>query len=103
MGYFPNKVKRRRHSWANNLGRKLVLLGAKGSHTEMFLCEIPDPKRSHRSKRIWRSAETETLRIVGWSKYYFLELPGDKDGRAEVSGRSMAGCTIKGAKLMEIV
>lgn len=102
MGYFPNKVKRRRHSWANNLGRKLVLLGAKGSHTEMFLCAMPNLTRPHRPRLIWRGQPDEN-KVLRKSNYYFLELPDSKDGRAEVSGRSMAGCTIKGAKLMEIV
>lgn len=96
MGYFPKSVKRRRHSWANNLGRKLVLLGARGSHTEMFLCE-------QNGKRIWRTNGIETARIVGWSKHYFLELPNARDGFPEVNSRSMTGCTVKGAKLMEIV
>lgn len=96
MGYFPNKVKRRRHSWANNLGRKLVLLGATGSHTDMYLCEYPN------GKRFWRTNGIETYRILACRKHYFLELPGT-NSPWECSSRSMTGCTVKGAKLMEIV
>lgn len=106
VSYIPNKVKRRRHSWANNLGRKLVLLGVQGSHTEMFLCEIPMVPAAARPrgpvlKRVWRS-QPGACRVLGWRKHYFLDLPGTHSPWG-CSSRSMTGCTVKGAKLMEIV
>lgn len=100
MSYFPKRVKRRRHSWVNNLGRKLVLLGAQGSHTEMFLCEYANGRRR------WIANGIETARIVGWSKHYFLEVPTNNISgptHHECSGRSMTACTVRGAKLMGIV
>lgn len=36
MGYWPKKVKRRRAHWVNNIGIKLVLLGATGSHSHIW-------------------------------------------------------------------
>lgn len=36
MGYWPKKVKRRRGHWVNNLGRKLVWMGARGSHAHAY-------------------------------------------------------------------
>lgn len=102
MGYWPNKVKRRRHSWANNLSRKLVLLGATGSHSSMVLYG------SDKGRKIWRTDapyNKSAGRPLGWSKHYFLELRvhPDYDVTQTVNSRSMAGATIKGAKVMEII
>lgn len=74
----------------------------------MVLCEMPQATQRSHFKRVWRS-QVDGHKVLGWSKHYFLELPLsglDANGFAatrEVSGRSMTACTIRGAKLMEIV
>lgn len=76
MGYATKRVKRRRHSWANNVGRKLVLLGATGSHSFTW------PNRP-----MWRQ------------KLYHLELP---DG-SEWVGFSETAATVRAARGMGIL
>lgn len=91
MGYWPNKMKRRRHNWVTNLGRKLVLLGCTGHHNL-----------------------TWTSRVGGRRKMYVLNRPGyDGEsawaagghhiGRTQVQGFSEDNTTVKGAKMMELI
>lgn len=93
MGYWPKSVKRRRHNWVTDLGRKLVLLGCEGSHSPVMVFHGP----RHRAK--------------GIKVKYFLchpDLHGVPDGAyigpgQQVSGWSMDSATIKGARMMEII
>lgn len=96
MGYWPKSVKRRRHNWVTELGRKLVLIGCEGHH------EIP-----------YSSAPPWVQKRKPPAKLYVLNRPGYEGetawapcphiGSTQVQGFSEDNATIKGARMMEIL
>lgn len=90
MGYWPKSVKRRRHNWVTELGRKLVLVGCTGHH------EVLVDRRTRQRY-----------------KAYVLNRPGYEGGRrwadtehfkqVQTWGRSEDSVTVKGARMMEII
>lgn len=87
MGYWPKRLKRKRHSWVENLGRKLVLIGCTGHY------------------EIWSQVGRPLI------KRYVLDRPGFEGERAweadftlvQCKGFSKDSATIKGARMMEIL
>lgn len=88
MGYWPRSMKRKRHNWITELGRKLVLIGCTG-HYETI------------------SVHPYITRIG--RKLYVVNAPGYEDekawtnGAVQRTGWSEDSVTVKGAKMMEII
>jgi hypothetical protein len=87
MGYWPNRMKKRRHSWMVSLVRKMTLLNARGSHTKLFLCKLDGVGRLS-----WRTAPEG--KVLAVTKHYYLSL---SDHEVHEHGGSQGNTTVRAA------
>lgn len=85
MGYWPNKVKRRRHSWVNHTAMKLVLMGFEGSHQWGWRGQPNYHNRPHSTTRR--------------CKVYFIE----RGNEGSEMGFSTGAALLRMARRMEII